>query len=54
MAEQLLLGLLNLMEGLSMHAGLDYDDKTKVLSGDLSKQAKKEWLLRNKDRGMER
>ncbi|MBW4085242.1 MobP3 family relaxase [Paenibacillus sp. S150] len=54
MAEQLLLGLLDLMESLSMHAGLDYDDKAKVLSGDLSKQAKKEWLLRNKDRGMER
>ncbi|RAU91007.1 hypothetical protein DQG13_30020 [Paenibacillus sp. YN15] len=54
LAEQLLLDLLNLMEGLSMHAQLDYDDKAKVRGGDLSKQAKKEWLLRHKDRGLER
>lgn len=54
MAEQLLLKLLNLMEGLSMQAELDYDDKAKVLGIDLSKQAKKEWLLRHKDRGMDR
>ncbi|QWU13184.1 hypothetical protein SAMN04487895_11734 [Paenibacillus sophorae] len=54
MAEQLLLDLLNLMEGLFTRAQLDYDDKTKVLGGDLSKQAKKEWLLRHKDQGMER
>ncbi|WP_025845227.1 MobP3 family relaxase [Paenibacillus ehimensis] len=53
-AEQLLLDLLNLMEGLFMKAQLDYDDKAKVIGGELSKQAKKEWLLLHKDRGMER
>ncbi|MDF2923892.1 MAG: hypothetical protein K0R57_2806 [Paenibacillaceae bacterium] len=54
LAEQLLLELLNRMEGLFMQAQLDYDDKAKVMGGDLSKQAKKEWLLRHKDRGLER
>ncbi|MGK9250232.1 MobP3 family relaxase [Paenibacillus humicus] len=54
LAEQLLLELLNLMETLSMHAHLDYDDKAKAMGGEWSKQAKKEWLLRHKDRGIER
>ncbi|MNW45981.1 hypothetical protein D3C74_232570 [compost metagenome] len=54
MAEQLLLELLHLMEGLAMNAQLDYDEKVKVMGGDLSKQAKKDWLLRHKDQGLER
>ncbi|MNP52593.1 hypothetical protein D3C76_1469950 [compost metagenome] len=54
MAEQLLSELLHLMEGLAMDAQLDYDEKVKVMGGDLSKQAKKDWLLRHKDQGMER
>ncbi|AIQ13805.1 MobP3 family relaxase [Paenibacillus durus] len=54
LAEQLLLALLNLMEGLFMHTQLDYDDKSKAMGGELSKQAKKEWLLRHKDQGLER
>lgn len=54
LAEELLLELLTMMESLSMHTRMDIDDKINVLGGELSKQAKKEWLLRNKDRGMER
>ncbi|QUL53373.1 hypothetical protein KDC22_23650 [Paenibacillus tritici] len=54
MTEQLVLELLNLMEGLAMNAQMDYDDKSKLMGGDLSKQAKKEWLLRNKDKGFDR
>lgn len=54
LAEQLLLELLNLMEGMAMTAQLDYDDKAKVMGGDLSKQAKKEWMLKHKDKGMDR
>lgn len=54
LAEQLILELLNMMEGMAMNAQLDYDDKAKVFGGDLSKQAKKEWLLKHRDRGMER
>jgi len=54
LAEQLILELLNLMEGMAMTAQLDYEDKVKVMGGDLSKQAKKEWLLQHKDKGMER
>lgn len=54
MAEQLLLELLHLMEGLTMTAQLDLDGKLKVIGGDLSKQAKKEWLLRHKDQGLDR
>lgn len=54
LAEELLLELLTMMESLSMRTRMDIDDKINVLGGELSKQAKKEWLLRNKDRGMER
>ncbi|MDU4696355.1 MAG: MobP3 family relaxase [Paenibacillus sp.] len=54
LAEQLLLELLNMMENLAMRIRLDVDDKLSVMGGELSKQAKKEWLLRHKDRGMER
>ncbi|MNI60607.1 hypothetical protein D3C73_1158340 [compost metagenome] len=53
-AEQLLLELLHVMEGLAMTAQLDYDEKMKVIGGDLSNQAKKDWLLRHKDQGLER
>lgn len=54
LAEELLLELLTMMESLSMRTRMDIEDKINVLGGELSKQAKKEWLLRNKDRGMER
>ncbi|WP_155990403.1 MobP3 family relaxase [Paenibacillus graminis] len=53
--EQLILELLSVMEQLSMQAQLDYDDKAKVVfGGEWSKQAKKEWLLRQKDKGVDR
>ncbi|WP_179086915.1 MobP3 family relaxase [Paenibacillus odorifer] len=53
--EQLILELLSVMEQLSMQAQLDYEDKAKVVfGGEWSKQAKKEWLLRQKDKGMDR
>jgi len=54
LTEQLLIGLFAMMEGLAMHAQLDADDKAHVFGGDLSKQAKKEWLLAKKDKGLER
>ncbi|MFS0723679.1 MobP3 family relaxase [Paenibacillus sp. 1P07SE] len=54
LAEQLLLELLTMMESLAMRTQMDVDDKISVMGGELSKQAKKEWLLRHKDRGMER
>lgn len=54
LAEQLLLELLNMIENLAMRTRLDVDDKLNIMGGELSKQAKKEWLLRHKDRGMER
>ncbi|WP_420540416.1 hypothetical protein ACN92M_26590 (plasmid) [Paenibacillus polymyxa] len=38
----------------TMNAQLDYDEKVKAIGGDLSKQAKKDWLLRHKDQGLER
>lgn len=53
LAEQMLLELLTAAEGWMMRAELDYDDKAKVMGGDFSKLAKKEWLLQHKDRGME-
>lgn len=54
LAEQLLLELLNMMENLAMRTRLDVDDKLSAFGGELSKQAKKEWLLQHKDRSMER
>lgn len=54
LAEQLLLELLTMMESLSMRTQMDVEDKISLMGGELSKQAKKEWLLRHKDRGMER
>ncbi|MNW62548.1 hypothetical protein D3C74_406890 [compost metagenome] len=54
LTEQFMLELLNLMQQLSMQAQLDYEDKFKVMGGELSKQAKKDWLLRHKDQGLER
>jgi hypothetical protein len=54
MTELLVLELLKLMEGLAMKAQMDYDDKSKLMGGDLSKHTKKEWLLRNKDKGIDR
>ncbi|WP_141499713.1 MobP3 family relaxase [Paenibacillus luteus] len=54
MAEQLLLELLHVMEGMAMTAQLDFDEKVKVMGGDLSKQAKKDWFLRHQDQGLGR
>ncbi|MGV2881766.1 MobP3 family relaxase [Paenibacillus taichungensis] len=53
--EQLILELLSAMEQISMQAQLDFEDKVKVVfGGEWSKQAKKEWILRQKDKGMDR
>lgn len=53
--EQLVLELLTMMEHLAMQAQLDYDDKAKIVFGsEWSKQAKKDWLLQHKDKGIER
>lgn len=54
LTEQFMLELLNLMQQLSIQAQLDYEDKFKAMGGELSKQAKKDWLLRHKDQGLER
>ncbi|OZQ77431.1 MobP3 family relaxase [Paenibacillus odorifer] len=53
--EQLILELLSVMEQLSMQVQLDYDNKARVVfGGEWSKQTKKEWLLRQKDKGVDR
>ncbi|MNM65180.1 hypothetical protein D3C81_766080 [compost metagenome] len=53
--EQLVLELLSIMESFAMQAQLDYDDKAKVVfGGEWSKQAKKDWLLQHKDKGLDR
>ncbi|MFF2484684.1 hypothetical protein [Paenibacillus sp. NPDC058071] len=54
LTEQLLVELLTMMEGLSMRTRMDVDDKMSVMGGELSIQAKKEWMLKHKDRGLER
>jgi len=54
LTEQLMVELLTMMEGLSMRTRMDVDDKVSVMGGELSKQAKKDWLLKHKDRGLDR
>ena len=36
-----------------MSLDMEYDDRQKAMSTDLSKAARKEWYLRHKDKGME-
>lgn len=52
--EQLLCEILLMLEQNIVSLDMEYDDKAKTMSTELSKQAKKEWYLRHKDRGMER
>lgn len=54
LAEQLFVGILDMLESLIMNANMDYDDKTKVMGTELSKQARKEWYLKHRDKGIER
>lgn len=52
--EQLICEILLMLEQNIVNLDMEYDDKAKPMSTELSKQAKKEWYLRHKDRGMER
>lgn len=52
--EQLICEILLMLEQNIVNMDMEYDDKAKTMSTELSKQAKKEWYLRHKDRGMER
>ncbi|WP_163859522.1 MobP3 family relaxase [Paenibacillus elgii] len=54
LAEQLLVGILDMLESLIMNGNIDYDDKAKAMGTELSKQAKKEWFLKHRDKGVER
>lgn len=41
------------LEQTAMSLDMEYDDRQKAMSTDLSKAARKEWYLRHKDKGME-
>lgn len=52
--EQIICEILMMLEQNIVSLDMEYDDKSKAMSTELSKQAKKEWYLRHKDKGMER
>lgn len=52
--EQMICEILMMLEQNIVSLDMEYDDKQKAMSTELSKAAKKEWYLRHKDRGMER
>lgn len=51
--ERMICEILMALEQNTVNMGIEYDDCQKVMGGDLSKAAKKEWYLRHKDRGIE-
>lgn len=51
--ERLICEILMALEQTAMSLDMEYDDRQKAMSRDLSKAARKEWYLRHKDRGME-
>lgn len=52
--EQMICEILMMLEQSIVSLDMEYDNKQKTMSTELSKAAKKEWYLRHKDRGMER
>lgn len=51
--EQMICEILMMLEQNIVSLDMEYDDKQKAMSTELSKAAKKEWYLQHKDRGME-
>lgn len=51
--EQMICEILMVLEQTVMSLDIEYDDRQKAMSTELSKAARKEWYLRNKDKGME-
>ena len=50
---QMICEILMMLEQAAISLDMEYDDRQKAMSTDLSKAAKKEWYLRHKDKGME-
>ena len=50
---QMVCEILMMLEQAAISLDMEYDDRQKAMSTDLSKAAKKEWYLRHKDKGME-
>jgi hypothetical protein len=53
LTEQMICEILMMLEQTIVALDMEYGDKAKAMSTELSKLAKKEWYLRHKDRGME-
>jgi hypothetical protein len=51
--EKMICEILMMLEQNIVSLDMEYDDKQKAMSTELSKAAKKEWYLRHKDKGME-
>ena len=51
--EQMICEILIALEQAAMSFDMEYDDRQKAMSTELSKAARKEWYLRHKDKGME-
>lgn len=51
--EQMICEILIALEQTAMSLDMEYDDRQKAMSTDLSKAARKEWYLRHKDKGVE-
>ena len=51
--EQMICEILIALEQAAMSFDMEYDDRQKAMSTDLSKAARKEWYLRHKDKGLE-
>lgn len=53
LTEQMICEILMALEQTAMSFDMEYDDRQKAMSTDLSKAARKEWYLRHKDKGPE-
>ena len=53
LTEQMICEILMALEQTAMSFDMEYDDRQKAMSTDLSKAARKELYLRHKDKGME-
>lgn len=51
--EQMICEILIALEQAAMSFDMEYDDRQKAMSTELSKAARKEWYLRHKDKGVE-
>ena len=53
LTEQMICEILMALEQNAMSSDMEYDDRQKAMSTELSKAARKEWYLRHKDKGLE-